>query len=298
MPPPFAGRPGNPFLDARRPWLVFFRHIADEFGRDNLMHVAAGIAFYGLLALFPGITAALSLVVLLVDPETVMRELTRFAEILPDEAAIIVLDQARAVTAANASDLGFGFFLGLALALYSASKGMQSLIDGLNMAHNEIETRGFLYRYFLRITLTAVLVLGLLVGISTALIIPAAMHAVGIDQGESAAVAAARWPVMGVLTIVGLRIIYRFAPNHSRPDGSILTWGTVLAAAAWVAASLGFSWYVSNFASYNETFGALGGVIVLLMWLWISGVVILIGAEIDATLELMRDARRAGKNGG
>ena len=263
--------------------------IKDEFARDNLTHVAAGIAFYGLLALFPGISAAISMIGILIDPTTIMDELDRLSAILPREAAEIILGQARAVAASGEGRLGFAFFVGLVLAFYSSSKGMQSLMDGLNMAHNEVETRGILRRTFLKLGLTMVLISGLLVGVATALILPAILTVLGLTEASGVWVASLRWPLMAILTVAGLRILYWLGPDHKTPHRGLLTWGTLAATVMWVCASLGFSFYVTNFASYNETFGALGGAIILLMWLWISGLVILIGAEIDSMIEAVRN---------
>ena len=272
--------------------LRFLVHVNAEIARDNLAHVAAGIAFYGLLALFPGISAAISLLALLIDPHVVMTEIDRLSHVMPDQAAQIVLKQVAAVTSTGNAQLSFGFAFGLALTFYSASKGMQSLMDGLNMAHNEVETRGFFRRYLIRLGLTLCMILGLFLGVSIAVVMPAVLAFLGVDHLPYGINADLRWPVLGALTLVGLRILYFIGPDHHRRTGGLLTWGTVVATALWVLASLGFSWYVSNFSTYNNTFGALGGVIVLLMWLWLSGLVILIGAEIDAALELFTERRR------
>ncbi|MEM8631136.1 MAG: YihY/virulence factor BrkB family protein [Pseudomonadota bacterium] len=274
--------------------LRFADHMVGEFSRDNLMLVAAGIAFYGLLALFPGISAALALLGLMLDADKVVAELDHLSDVLPAQAEAIILGQVQAVASGNETTLSFGFFFGLILTFYSASKGMQALMDGLNMAHNERETRSFIHRYAVRLGLTFFLIAGLLVGVAAAIILPAVLTFFGVENVPGSWVANLSWPILLILTLFGLRILYLIGPDHSRPQSGIMTWGTVIAAALWVLASLGFSWYVSNFGSYNETFGALGGVIVLLMWLWISGLVILIGAEIDATIEVFQtEAREA-----
>ncbi|MEM6636056.1 MAG: YihY/virulence factor BrkB family protein [Pseudomonadota bacterium] len=279
----------SPWLSPRAILVLrFFERLKDEFGRDNLSHVAAGIAFFGLLGLFPGISAALSLLAIVIDPVAVAAELDGLAEVLPDEAAAIILSQVDKASAASSTSQGLAFFVSLALTFYSASKGMQSLMDGLNMAHNEVETRGFVKRTAVRLGLTLFLIFGLVVGVLSTIVLPAVLTFLGLDNVPGVWMANLRWPILAVLTLIGLRVLYWIGPDHSSPHPGILTWGTVVAAASWVAASLGFSWYVSNFASYNETFGALGGVIILLMWLWLSGLVILIGAEIDAALEYFR----------
>ena len=269
--------------------LRFLQHLNREMSQDNLSHVAAGIAFYGLLALFPGISAALSLTGLILDPSIVVGELDRLAEVLPREAAEIILGQVEAVAGSDETKLSFGFMVGLTLAIYSASKGMQSLMDGLNMAHNEREKRGFLHIYAVRLGLTVFLILGLMIGVAMTIVLPGLLAIVGVDDLPGGLDSSMRWPILLGLTVAGLRLLYWIGPSHSAPHPGVLTWGTLVAALLWVGASLGFSWYVSNFASYNETFGALGGVIVLLMWLWISGLVILIGAEIDAAVETFRN---------
>lgn len=282
--------------DRLSPWLPgrlvlslrFLGHLNSEMSKDNLSHVAAGIAFYGLLALFPGISAALSLTALVLDPAIVVGELDRLSEVMPEDAARIVLDQVHAVASSSGATLSFGFGLSLGLAIWSASKGMQSLMDGLNMAHNERETRGFIRRYAISVGLTFFLIVGLLVGVSATVVLPAVLAILGLEALPGGIDASLRWPILLALTVFGLRLLYWIGSNHSAPQRGLLTWGTLFAAFFWIGASLGFSWYVTNFGSYNETFGALGGVIVLLMWLWISGLVILIGAEIDAAIEHFR----------
>ncbi len=267
------------------------RRLWREFSRDKLVHVAAGVAFFGLLALFPGVTAALALIGLILDPGDVIGEFDRLAQILPRDAADIILAQAHAVAEAGETRLGLRFVFTTGLAFWSASRGMQGLIDGLNMAHNEQEQRSYLHQLALRLGLTFLLIFGLIMGVSMAVVIPATFEVLRVPYDADSWLARLRWPVMGILTLAGLRLIYRLGPDHSTPHTGILTWGTVFAATAWVAASLGFSYYVANFASYNQTFGALGGVIILLMWLWISALVILFGAEIDSALEAERSAR-------
>lgn len=268
--------------------LRFLSHLNTEMSKDNLTHIAAGIAFYGLLALFPGISAALSLTGLILDADLVITELDRLSDVLPADAANIILEQVHAVAASDTTTLSFGFLFSLVLAFYSSSKGLQSLMDGLNMAHNERETRGFLHKYAVRLGLTFCMILGLLIGVSAAVILPGVLAILGVETLPGGFDANIRWPILLGLTIIGLRILYFFGPDHSERHGGLLTWGTMIAAISWIAASLAFSWYVSNFASYNETFGALGGVIVLLMWLWLSGLVILIGAEIDSAIDHFR----------
>ncbi len=278
--------------------LAVLKRLWRDFSDDKLMHVAARVAFFGLLALFPGVTAAIALIGLIFDPADVIGEFDRFARILPREAADIVLAQAHAVADAGETRLGLRFLITTGLAFWSASRGMQGLIDGLNMAHNEKERRGYFHQLGLRLGLTFLLIFGLIMGVSMSVVVPAAFDVLRVPYDPENWLARLRWPVMAGLTLIGLRLIYRLGPDHTSPHPGLLTAGTIFAAMAWVAASLGFSYYVANFASYNQTFGALGGVIILLMWLWISALVILFGAEIDAAFEAERAKADGPLSGG
>ncbi|MFP7571172.1 YihY/virulence factor BrkB family protein [Marivita sp. S2033] len=252
---------------------------------QNLGLIAAGIAFYGLLSLFPAITAAVAFAGVFLQPGMLVANSAEIAAMLPDAAAEIVLDQLNAVANADNSTLSFTAVLAIAITLYSASRAVANFIAGLNVIYDERETRNFFKVKLLTIVLTMCLIV---VVIATILIVAAIPIFASIFAEAGIiddVVMFLRWPVLFAMGVVGIMILYRFGPDRRSAKWRWLTPGAVLACALWVASSYGFSLYVQSFGSYNETFGALGGVIVLLTWLWLSAFVVLIGASLDAELE-------------
>lgn len=268
-----------------RGWKDILMRVKDRIGADHVALIAAGVAFYGLLALFPAITALMALAGLLLDPAQVTAQLETFSALLPQEAAGIVMDQATEVAGAGGTGLGLAFVTSLGLALYSASKGMGSLMEGLNVAYDEEETRGFLGRMGVTLGLTILLIAGLLLGLLAALAVPVVLGWLPLPGWLDAVLSWGRWLVLALLTVAGVGVIYRYGPARENAQWKWLSPGALAACALWLVASIGFSIYVSNFGSYNETFGSMAGVIVLLMWLWLSAFIILLGAELNAEIE-------------
>lgn len=263
---------------------VVFR-IKDKIASDRVGLIAAGVAFYGLLALFPAITAMIAISGLLIEPNQVVDQLNKFSAFMPAEVTSIITDQATAVAGSREGGLGLAAIFGLLIAFYSASKGMASLIQGLNVAYDESEKRGFIKRMAVTFALTLLLIVGLIVGLAATLAVPAVLAFVDPGPIIAALITAVQWALMIALTMFGLSVLYRFAPSRTSPEWKWASVGAVAGCLLWIVASAGFAFYVSNFGSYNESFGALAGVVVLLMWFWISAYVILMGAELNAELE-------------
>jgi len=262
---------------------VAFR-VKAKIAKDRVGLLAAGVAFYGLLALFPAITAVIAISGLLIEPSQIIAQLNSLSGLMPEEVITIIAKQATSVAGSRQGGLGFAAIIGLLIAFYSASKGMASLIQGLNIAYDEEETRGFIERMLVTFALTLVLIAGLICGLTATLAVPAILAFV--DMGPVVAVLInALWIRLIALTIVGLSILYRFAPSRDAPKWKWTLVGAVVGCALWIAASASFAFYVSNFAYYNQSFGTLAGVVVLLMWFWISAYIILMGAELNAELE-------------
>lgn len=266
-------------------WKDIAFRVKDEIAADHVGLISAGVAFYALMAIFPAITALMALAGLVFEPEQMMAQLETLASFMPEDAAQIILDQAVAVTGSQNAGLGLAFFVGIAIAIYSASKGMASLIEGLNVAYDEEETRGFVKRTALKLGLTLFLIIGVLAGLAAALAVPALLGAIDLPAWVELVLQIGRWLLLALLTILGLAVLYRFGPSRDKPEWQWLTPGAILACVVWLVASIAFSIYVGNFGSYNETFGSLAGVIVLLMWLWLSAFIILMGAELNAEME-------------
>lgn len=268
-----------------RGWKDILLRVRDEVAQDHIGLIAAGVAFYGLLALFPAITACLAIAGLLTDPAGVVSELGRFAAPLPEEAARIIIDQASAVAGSQDGGLGLAAIAGLLLALWSASRGMASLIEGMNIAYDERDRRGLIKGALLTYGLTVFLMVGFLVGLAVAAVLPALLAALDLGAATELLARLASWAALLLLTMTGLSILYRYGPDRARAKWRWITPGALAATLVWLAGSFLFAFYVSNFASYNETFGTLGGVVVLLMWLWLSAYAILLGAELDSEME-------------
>lgn len=251
----------------------------------NLGLIAAGIAFYGLLSLFPGITAAAAFAGTFLSPELLIENSEEIAAMLPEAAQTIVLGQLRDVANADSSTLSFAALFSLAIALYSASKAVANFIAGLNVIYEEKETRNFFVVKALTIVLTVILIVGLLIAIIVVAAIPVVAAIFGDYGIIDDLVMFLRWPFLFLMGALGIAVLYRVGPNRRSAKWRWLTPGAFVACALWVAGSYGFSLYVQSFGSYNETFGALGGVIILLTWLWLSAFIVLLGALLDAELE-------------
>lgn len=266
-------------------WKDILLRAKDELTDDHVSVVAAGVAFFGLLATFPAIAAIIALAGLFADPLTIVGQIDSWTAGLPSDAAGIFQDQARKVASAPDRSLGWAALLSIVLALYGAAKGMKTLMEGMNIAYDETETRGFIKLNAVALMLTLLLIIGLLIAIAFLLGVPAWLELVGLGAAAETIVAWGRWPILAMVAIFGLSLLYRFGPSREDPKWRWITPGSTLAIVIWIAGSAGFSWYAQNFGSYNETYGALGGVIVLLTWLWLSAYIVLLGAELNSEME-------------
>jgi len=280
------GRQADKPTDIPTPvWKDILWRLKSEMAEDHVGLIAAGVAFYALLAIFPAITALMALAGLLLDPSEVTEQLGSVMAILPQAAGQIILDQAVSVAGSQGAGLGFAFVFALGLAVYSASKGMGGLIEGLNVVYDETEKRSFVMRSAVTLGLTVLVIMGLLAGLIAALAVPIALAWLSLPQWVEIVAGLLRWVILGVLTISGLAVLYRWGPSRKKAKWRWLTPGALAACAVWLIASIGFSAYVGRFASYNETFGSMAGVIILLTWLWLSAFIVLMGAELNAEIE-------------
>jgi len=268
-----------------RGWKDISMRVFRQVGDDNVGLMAAGIAFYGLLAVFPGIAACMAIAGLVTEPSMIVDQLETYGQLLPQQAADIIVGQASEVAGSRSGGLGLAAAAGLLITVYSASKGIRSMVQGLNVAFGVKEGRNIFMLYVVTFLFTLALIAGLLVAIASTIIVPAVFAALPLPERLETLVSLLRWPILAAFSVFGLSVIYRYAPCRPRPKWRWITPGAAIACVLWVAGSVLFSLYVSNFASYNETFGSLGGVVILLMWLWLSAFVILLGAEIDSEME-------------
>lgn len=294
----------TPMTQDWRSWYAAAFRVKDKIGEHRIGLIAAGIAFYGLLALFPAITATIALTGLLFAPSDLVAQVESFAGLVPQAVIDIVSDQATEVAGSQGSGLGIAAVIGLLFALWSASKGMSSLIEGLNVAYHEREDRGFIMLKVWTLALTLFLIFGLILGLGAMIIWPAVVAIFDFGPIYEALMTVGLWLGLIALTIGGLAVLFHFGPSRRAARWSWTMPGAIAACLLWIVASAGFSIYVSKFATYNETFGALSGVIVLLMWFWVSAFIVLAGAELNAELEretaddtTIGKARPAGERG-
>lgn len=268
-----------------RGWLDIFWRVGGRVGPDQFGLIAAGVAFYSLLAVFPAIAALTALAGLFTDAGSVVYQLQSFTELLPDEAALILLNQANQVAGSPDSGLSVALAIGLGLALYMSTRATMSLIHGLNVAYEEREERGVVRLWSTVISLTATLLFGLVLLALLLIGLPAALAFIPLDIETEKLLGSLRWVIVACVVIVGLSILYRWGPSRRQAKWRWLTPGTLLSSTLWFLGTLGFTVYVANFGNYNETFGSLGGVVILLTWLWLSAFIVLIGALLDAEVE-------------
>lgn len=246
--------------------------------------LAAGVAFYLFTSLFPALIAAVSIYGLVADPETVADQTERISNALPADAASLINGQIEQLTSAPSSSLGLGAVIAIVLAVYAASGGIGNLVTAINQLYGLQDTRSFVARKALALGLTAAGVVFGLVAISLVAVVPAVLDVVDAVPGIRLLANVLRWVVLAGGIAVAIGVLYRLAPD--RPStGSIVTKGVLIASALWLLVSVGFSLYVDLFGNYSKTYGALAGVVVLLLWLWIGMYAILLGACVEAARE-------------
>jgi len=267
-------------------WKDIAVRVKDSLRDDQVSLLAAGVAFFTLLALAPALAAVVSVYGLVTTPAEASRQIADFTTALPADARSLIGGQLKTVAAGDAGGLGVALVVGVLLSLWSASGGMKQLIEATNVAYDESETRKFLRLRGLALLFTLgmitlfVAVLGLLA------VVPALLDNTGLGSVGRVVVNVLRWPLLAVLMAAALAILYRYAPDRDQPKLRWVSWGAGIATLLWVIGSVLFSIYVSNFGHYNKTYGSLGAVVVLLLWLYLSAFIVLLGAEINAEMEL------------
>ena len=289
---------------ATAPWEIPWRGWKDilwrTYGKINdnrLLAVAAGVVFYSLLALFPAISAFVSLFGLFANPSTINSSLSSLNGVLPGGAVQIVHEELMRLTANKGASLSAGFVVSLLFALWSADAGMRSIIDALNVAYDEKEKRSFVRLVLVSLLYTLIAMAGLMLMIGAVVVAPIVLNTLGLGGVAGTLIAIARWPVALILVILGLAAAYHYLPCRREPRWQWISVGSVAAAVAWFVSSFLFSWYIANFGNYNVTYGSLGAAVGMMMWMWISMLVVLIGAQLNAEIEhqTVRDLTTDGR---
>ena len=268
-----------------RGWFAVLRRVKAEVKEDNVPLLAAGVAFYAMLAIFPAIIAVVTVYGMVADPAQVESQVGELAKSLPSGADQLLTEQLKSVTSAGRQSLSIGLALSLLGVLWSASGGVQGLVKGLNLVYDERETRGFLKLRGLSLLLTLGAIVVAVTAIALIAVFPGFVDSLGLGRAGELAASIGRWVVLALLVLAALAVVYRYAPDRANPRWRWVSWGAVVALVLWLLGSIGFSWYVDNFGKYNQTYGALAAVIILLLWLFLSAFVVLLGAEFDAETE-------------
>jgi membrane protein len=255
-----------------------------EMGRDRLAALAGGITYYILLATFPAIAAFVSLYGIFSDLKTVEHQLAHLSGILPTEALRLIGDQMVRLTSQRHDTLSFAFLVSTLLSVWSANAGMKSMVDALNITSDEVEKRDYVRRSLFTyiVTLGALIFLALVISILVGA--PVFFHAIGLRR-FAIWWEPLRWLLVYLVAASAFTFLYRYGPSRRRAKWRWVVFGGLLAALGWMVASLGFSWYVNNFVHFGVTYGSLGAIIAYMLWVWVSMMVVLTGAELNSEIE-------------
>jgi membrane protein len=277
-----ATRPGEV---PPRGWLDVLKRTRQGIRDTNASIVAAGVAFYAFLALVPALIAVVAVYGLVANPADVKDQITTFTSALPRDAQKLLSSQLSSITRSAGSGTGIAAAIAIGAALWSASSGIAALNTGLTVVNRENETRGMVKRRLLALVLTLFAVAGLLVMLALVVALPSVLDSIDISGIGSTALELARWPLLAGILLVGLAVIFRYGPQRRRPRWRWITPGAVVAVIVGLVASIGFSIYVSLLGNYNKTYGALGAIIIMLLWLYLMAFAVLFGAAMNAELE-------------
>lgn len=271
-------------FSARDLWVIAKRTYG-EIEEDHVLIVSAGVAFFSMLAIFPMITAGLSIYGFYADPVIAQQQLLTISDVLPHDVWVLINDQVKAVTGAENESIGFKIVLGILAALWAAGAGIRAMMRGLNIAYGEVDNRGFFLRSVLAFGFTFGMIIMMLISLAVIIGVPSVLALLPLEGVTARLTRILPWCLLVSAFGFSCAALYRYGPSR-RP--AKLRWvlpGVIFATLAWLLISVGFSKFVSAFGSYNKTYGSLGAVMVLLVWLWLTNFIIIMGAEINGEME-------------
>jgi membrane protein len=275
----------NPLQIPWAGWKDILWRTYQQIGDDRLLAISAGVVFFGLLAVFPAITALVSCYGLFADASTIGANLQTLALMLPEGSFQIVQDQIARVLSKGGTALGATFVFGVGLAIWSANAGVKAVIDALNVVYGEREKRGFFKLNLLSLAFTTGAIAALLLMVGAVVALPLLLDHLFLAGESKLIISLARWPLLFMLLLLALGILYRFGPSRREARWEWLSIGTLAAGLLWILGSSLLSWYLSNFGNYDATYGSLGAAIGLMMWMWMSAIIVLCGAELNSEIE-------------
>jgi membrane protein len=268
-----------------RGWYDIVWRTYREMQSDRLLSIAGGVSFFVLLAIFPAITALVSAYGLLFSPGTITNNLSLLNDVVPDNVLSIVHEQASRIASNSGSALSIGIVVGILVSLWSAMSGVKAMIDALNVIYEQKETRNFVKLNLVALAFTLVGFAAFLLAIASIIVLPLVLSPIGLGSLTQTLTRIARWPVLLIVLLIGLAVLYRYAPDRRAARWQWVSVGSLFAAMTWIVSSFLFSWYLASFANYNATYGSLGAAVGVMIWLWISTTVMLLGAELNAEIE-------------
>ena len=268
-----------------RGWWDVIKRTVHQISDNQLMTQAAAITFYALLSIFPALAALVSVYGLIADPQTIVDQVTSLGSVLPGGGVEMLTTQLKTL-ASTKQGLSWALVVGVATSLWSANQGMKALFNALNVVNEEQEKRGFIKLTAITLAFTAGIIAFMVIALAAVVAVPAALNTIGMGGITEALLRWLRWPLLLVLVGVVLAMMYRYGPSREEAKWRWISWGGGVASVAWVIMSLLFSWYVGNFGTYNKTYGSLGAVVGFMTWIWLSSTVVLIGAQLNAELEM------------
>jgi membrane protein len=268
-----------------RGWTDVAWRVYGAINEDRILLVAGGVTFYLLLAIFPALAAFVSLYGLFSDPQAITGHVAALEGVVPDEGLALIQNQLAELAGQQGGALTFGFLVSFAIAFWSAQNGVKAIIEGLNIAYNEAEKRSFVKLTLVAFAFTLGAMLVAILMLFAVAVLPAVMALVELGGVGDLVLRLARWPILLVVIALGLTLLYRFGPSREPPKWRWVTWGSGIATVVWILGSIAFTIYLENFADYNATYGSLGALVGFLLWIWISMIIVLVGAELNGELE-------------
>lgn len=266
-------------------WKTILIEVKNEITADNVGIVSAGVAFYGFLAIFPAIMALMSIYGLATDPQQIEQQLSQLAVMMPDQAFSLLKQRVEIFLSTPGTTLGWGTAIGILFSIWSSNKGTKSLFEGIDIAYDTIERRGLIRQIAMASIFTICGTILILLSLAFIVLFPAFMHKLGLPEDTEKIIAILRWIVLAVIVTLFLCVIYQFAPTRKRPHIKWVLTGAIFSTVVWLLASWGFSFYVSNYGNYGEVYGSISAVVVLMLWLYITCFIILLGAEINSEID-------------
>ena len=266
-------------------WKTILIEVKNEITADNVGIVSAGVAFYGFLAIFPAIMALMSIYGLATDPKEIEQQLSQLAVMMPDQAFSLLKQRVEIFLSTPGTTLGWGTAIGILFSIWSSNKGTKSLFEGIDIAYDTIERRGLIRQIAMASIFTICGTILILLSLAFIVLFPAFMHKLGLPEDTEKIIAILRWIVLAIIVTLFLCVIYQYAPTRKRPHIKWVLTGAIFSTVVWLLASWGFSFYVSNYGNYGEVYGSISAVVVLMLWLYITCFIILLGAEINSEID-------------